>query len=204
MSKHRKSVVNSIKHAPPRVCILLLKPCKQKLYSPVIYSRCTIRSLLAPPWVWRHLLLREMGGAPRILAPRNHFLVGIAKPSGCHSTDALGGKKHIVECRPLLRAPPPSPTCPWVCRAMPCGEWRWNVIGSPPRACFPLRRGGAANCPDHIARNTRRDAGGGATVSCPGAVAAWTPPIAGPRVAGAAGTGHHQGGPPRRPPTGRL
>ena len=32
-------------------------------------------------------LAREMGGAPRNPAPRNHLLVGIAKPSGCHCTD---------------------------------------------------------------------------------------------------------------------
>ena len=31
--------------------------------------------------------LREMGGAPRNLAPRNHFLVRIVKPSDCHCTD---------------------------------------------------------------------------------------------------------------------
>ena len=33
--------------------------------------------------------LREMGGAPRNLAPGNHFLVWIVKPSGCHCTDAF-------------------------------------------------------------------------------------------------------------------
>ena len=31
--------------------------------------------------------VREMGGALRGLAPRNHFLVWIVKPSGCHCTD---------------------------------------------------------------------------------------------------------------------
>ena len=35
--------------------------------------------------------IREMGGAPRNLAPRNHILVRIVKPSGCHRTDAFGG-----------------------------------------------------------------------------------------------------------------
>ena len=29
---------------------------------------------------------REMGGAPRNLAPKNHFLVWIVKTSGCHCT----------------------------------------------------------------------------------------------------------------------
>ena len=47
--------------------------------------------------------LREMGGAPRNPAPRNHFLVWIVKPSGCHCTDAFGGT-NIVECPPLSGA----------------------------------------------------------------------------------------------------
>ena len=38
--------------------------------------------------------LREMGGAPRNPAPRNHFLVWIVKSPGCHCTDAFGGKKY--------------------------------------------------------------------------------------------------------------
>ena len=29
----------------------------------------------------------EMGGAPRNPAPKNHLLVSIVKPSGCHCTD---------------------------------------------------------------------------------------------------------------------
>ena len=48
---------------------------------------------------------REMGGAPRNPAPRNRFLAWIVKPSGCHCTDASGGK-NIVECRPLSGALP--------------------------------------------------------------------------------------------------
>ena len=39
------------------------------------------------------IIIREMGGAPRNPAPRNHLLVWIVKPSGCHCTDALGGKE---------------------------------------------------------------------------------------------------------------
>ena len=35
-----------------------------------------------------------MGGAPRNPAPRNHFLVRIVEPSGCHCTDAFGGKRY--------------------------------------------------------------------------------------------------------------
>ena len=34
-----------------------------------------------------HISLREMGGAPRNLAPRSRFLVWVVKPSGCHCTD---------------------------------------------------------------------------------------------------------------------
>ena len=55
-------------------------------------------------------LIREMGGAPRNPALRNHLLAWIVKPSGCHCKDALGGKTTIVECRPLLGALPLSPT----------------------------------------------------------------------------------------------
>ena len=36
--------------------------------------------------------IRDMGGAPRNPAPRNHFFVWIVKPSGCRYTDAFGGK----------------------------------------------------------------------------------------------------------------
>ena len=48
--------------------------------------------LVAVPWVHAACTrglptLREMGGAPRDPAPRNHFLVRIVKPSGCHCTD---------------------------------------------------------------------------------------------------------------------
>ena len=51
--------------------------------------------------------IREMGGAPRNPAPRNHLLVRIVKPSGCHCTDASGGEK----CRRVptpLRSTSPS------------------------------------------------------------------------------------------------
>ena len=43
-----------------------------------------------------NVIIREMGGAPRNPAPRNHFLVWIVKPSGCHCTDAFG-EKTIVD-----------------------------------------------------------------------------------------------------------
>ena len=51
-----------------------------------------------------------MGGAPRNPAPRNHFLVWLVKPSGCHCTDAsAGGNKYRrvpTPLRPLLGALP--------------------------------------------------------------------------------------------------
>ena len=49
--------------------------------------------------------LREMGGALRNPAPRNHFLVWIVKASGCRCTDGQVDK-NIVGCRPLCRALP--------------------------------------------------------------------------------------------------
>ena len=62
--------------------------------------------------------IREMGCAPRNPAPRNHFLVWIVKPSGCHCTDGhltsrafTEDPNRIVECRPPLGAPPLSLTC---------------------------------------------------------------------------------------------
>ena len=39
-----------------------------------------------------------MGGAPRNPAPRIHFWVWIAKPSGCHCTDVFGGNEHLSRC----------------------------------------------------------------------------------------------------------
>ena len=63
-----------------------------------------------PPIPWDPLSLRndssirEMGGAPRNPAPRKHFLVWIFKPSGCHCTDALGGKTY-------RRVPTPPRSC---------------------------------------------------------------------------------------------
>ena len=38
-------------------------------------------------YIEREREIREMGGAPRNLAPRNNLLVWIVKPSGCHCTD---------------------------------------------------------------------------------------------------------------------
>ena len=65
---------------------------------------------------WRHswrvqlrtelVHVREMGGAPRNPAPRNHFLVWIVKPSGCHCADAFDGKAYRRVPLPL-RSPSP-------------------------------------------------------------------------------------------------
>ena len=50
-----------------------------------------------------------MGGAPRNLVPRSHFLLRIVKPSGRRRTDGVldkqsfhGGLTNVVECRPPL------------------------------------------------------------------------------------------------------
>ena len=67
-----------------------------------------------------------MGGAPRNPAPRNHLLVRIVKPSGCHCTDGhltssvfTEDQTNIAECRPPLGALPLS--------SIPCGP----PFGSP-------------------------------------------------------------------------
>ena len=77
--------------------------------------------------------VREMGGAPRNLSPRNHFLVWIVKSSGCHCTDGhLTSRvslriQHFVECRPPLGA---LPQCP-----------RWGKIKQPNHS-FEVNEGG--------------------------------------------------------------
>ena len=50
-----------------------------------------LRHLYVWRYSWIHLDIGEMGCAPRNLAPRNHFLVRIVKPSGCHCQDASDG-----------------------------------------------------------------------------------------------------------------
>ena len=45
--------------------------------------------------------LREMGGAPK-----NHFLVWIVRPSGCHCTDAFGGDNYRRVPTPLRSTSP--------------------------------------------------------------------------------------------------
>ena len=41
--------------------------------------------------------IREMGGAPWNPAPRNHFLVWIVSPSGCHCTDGRLTSRVLTE-----------------------------------------------------------------------------------------------------------
>ena len=50
---------------------------------------------------------REMGGASRNPAPSNYLLVWIVKPSGCHCTDALGGRKENRRLPTPLRSTSP-------------------------------------------------------------------------------------------------
>ena len=78
----------------------------------------------------RYLKVREMGGAPRNLAPKNHLLVWIVKTSACQCTDGhltcrafSEGQQIIVECRPPSGALPLSPIrCPPGAIRSPGGE----------------------------------------------------------------------------------
>ena len=40
------------------------------------------------------VVVRQMGGAPRNPASKNHFVVWIVESSGCHCTDAFGGDNY--------------------------------------------------------------------------------------------------------------
>ena len=51
--------------------------------------------------------IREMGGAPRNQAPRNHLLVRIVKPSGCHCTDGHLTSSVSLRTRICCRLPTP-------------------------------------------------------------------------------------------------
>ena len=67
----------------------------------------------------------EMGGAPSNPAPRNHFLVRIVKPSGCHCTAAFGWEKAYRRVPTPLRS-----TSPFSDRGSPPGR-------SGPSRCRP-------------------------------------------------------------------
>ena len=56
--------------------------------------------------------INDMGGAPGNPAPRNHFLVRIVNPSGCHCTDAFGGTTYRRVPTPL-RSTSPFPDRRW-------------------------------------------------------------------------------------------
>ena len=90
-------------HYWPRLAGLAALPAKDHYHllqcSPHSKKIC-VRQIVLDKW------LREMGGAPRNPAPRNHFLVGIAKPSGCHCTDTLGGKQYRRVPTPLRSTSP--------------------------------------------------------------------------------------------------
>ena len=55
--------------------------------------------------------MREVGGAPRNPAPRNHSLVWIVKPSGYPLQNAFGGKTYRRVPIPLRSTSPFSKTC---------------------------------------------------------------------------------------------
>ena len=47
------------------------------------------------------MAMREMGGAPRNPAPRNHFLAWIVEPPGCHCTDGHLTSRAFTEDRQM-------------------------------------------------------------------------------------------------------
>ena len=92
-----------------------------------------------------------MGGAPRNPAPRNHFLVRIVKPSGCHCTDGHLTSGVFTEVQKCRRVPTTlRSTCPF----SDCGGGA--VLPDPPRHGLPsaarVLRPGAVS---HRAASTR-------------------------------------------------
>ena len=82
--------------APTGLCICRLPPT----WPPKPLPRDTIGPWSAGQWPFAaprdldsRCAVREMGGATRNLAPRNHLFVWTVKSSGCHCTDAFGGKE---------------------------------------------------------------------------------------------------------------
>ena len=53
--------------------------------------------LLLLSYIFGATHVRNMGGAPRNLAPRSHFLVWIVKPSSCHCTDGHVNNRVFTE-----------------------------------------------------------------------------------------------------------
>ena len=51
--------------------------------------------------------LREVGGAPRNPAPRNHLLVWIVRPSGCHCTDGHLTSRVFTEDQQISKSADP-------------------------------------------------------------------------------------------------
>ena len=70
--------------------ILYYAPTRLQASMEAKTSRHAARSVEPPP-------LREMGGAPRNPAPRDHFLVWIVKRSGCHCTDGHSTSRVFTE-----------------------------------------------------------------------------------------------------------
>ena len=84
--------------------------------------------------------IREMGGAPRNPAPRNHFLARIVKPAGCHCTDAFGGKRNRGVPTPLRSTSPFSGTSCHSRHGESGASWttaRSQLAAAPDGACTP-------------------------------------------------------------------
>ena len=73
-----------------------------RLRAPVDAGRKTTQECAMKCDGQRIKISREMGGAPRNLAPRSHFLAWTVKPSGCHCTDGhLTGRVFTEEEKQL-------------------------------------------------------------------------------------------------------
>ena len=88
--------------------ITTVRACTPAIHHPV-HSRGQGPAPFCAQMPRRHAVcahIREMGGAPRNPAPRNHLLVWIVKPSGCHCTDVLDGKEYRRVPTPLRSTSP--------------------------------------------------------------------------------------------------
>ena len=84
-------------------------------------------------------VVRETGGAPRNPDPRNHFLMWIVKPSGCHCTDGHLTSRVSLRISEYRRVPtPPGSTSPFSeggrKRGSPCPAASRLSPGPPPPA----------------------------------------------------------------------
>ena len=130
----------------------------------------------------RRLLIRETGGVHRNPAPRNHFLVWIVKPSGCHCADAVGVEKTCRRAPTPLRGTFPlselrlrreglgaaagatkdtAPVAPAAARVTAITFRRHQTLRLPRTCPFRARRGrrGNSKCPAKSSPCTGRSAG---------------------------------------------